>query len=835
MSKFLAVDLNGWLDHVVHVSGETASLGFRSCLYRHDNTWLLGAQALAAARFLRTNAPLIDAADALAWAAGQGTCRSVERTALPAALWQFTGLHAPRSYDPPHLALLVPDDPFLGCPKVDRNTGKTNLETLHDAFEQSRPASMNRNRVEFIWRSVAALRAAMDQEQFEPYTGSVLVISINRRTNWTVLKLRPWKNAPYCIVRAAARDDCEQGECWVGQRMESVRRLLTSREPDQLDPLCRWTRLVEILATDRDTESLDDLGIDTHAIDHCTWPAPDGSWEVCSEALSLEFPIPTLPQALASRIERFTKGEEGPPVAIVLENPAATDTPSGFEKAVHKVAGGIPICRIAGAATALAGARLAEELGRDRDAPAWLDEVPGIEIAVRTPLENDGDQTAIEWMTVVPGSEAVPAGETYHSHCCKTRRVALSPGIEHIHLHLRRGQPGAWDERYSGASTGHTILPSDHIRTVEPLARVRPLSGNPRIEIMEHLPSGKSETLGGSGASVKWEEMSDTPPESLRSIPELYVFRSSTTGWTQLKPLLRQLVYIASQNDSVDVKLKDQLYKCLTRQWKGQTFPLGSDGEPPRSGFPNQDRVDRRLLKDANAILVSELKQLVEDGTTLKARQVNRFHLPLTWCFTGCPESVVEILLKSLRDPTGKVGQTLHMGNDFSAWSIYQGVGRSAKTEDSLRTIFDELLLEWEGGGAEQQDKFLLSSVSHPMARRVAVRHVLNECRRRFERVKKFLVRQLTNLLYGNYDLRPSNKPNPSLELRYVTMGFRGLCQVRYVNLDWFDPKDGETIEIHNMLCQASKLGRRFEQNLISKTAPYLLGEGIDPTMPGGF
>ena len=106
--------------------------------------------------------------------------------------------------------------------------------------------------------------------------------------------------------------------------------------------------------------------------------------------------------------------------------------------------------------------------------------------------------------------------------------------------------------------------------------------------------------------------------------------------------------------------------------------------------------------------------------------------------------------------------------------------------------------------------------------------------RDRFERVKHFLDQHLENLLRGIHDLRPNGK-KPGLELSYVTMGYRGLCQLRYTNRDWF-PEDGEEARVaFTKLCQAARLGRAFERDLVKRTAPYLIGEGEDPSMPGGF
>lgn len=843
MNRFVTVDLNGWLDHLVDESGKARTLGFRSCLYKYDDTWLLGAQALAAARETRTDEPLVDALDAQTSAAGHGSSPAEEREALPAALWQLAADATRRADGPVHLALVIPDGQFLGSVSVRRDTGKTALETLHESLDRSRPRSLTRSRVELVWRSVAALKAVVDQRKLGDRPGAVLVISINRRTFWTVLEFRPWSltgkgDGPLHIVRSPAMDDCEESEAWTAQRVRTVRRALADQGNDHLGEIGRWTRWVEILATGMGTESLAKLGIDANAIEHRSWPMSCGGWEVWPDTPPINLVTNPLPVALRRRIEGFRNGNEGVPLAIVVESPAGLEMTAAFEASVRQLAKGVPIFRAIGADTAWAAAQLADVLGRDPNAPAWLDKVPGIELEVRTRTK-DGTTRATEWLTVVPGNEAIPAGETYHTHPDPARRVTLAPGIEHVHLHLRRGRDGEWDERYVGPESGHTIRPSDHVRIVEPLARVRPLSDEARIEIIEHLSDGRVEALAGSRSSMRWREMSGEEPAAFRSIPELYIFEPSEEAWNDLKRLLHQVVAAAKSSATINPRLKDDLYKCTQKQWQERKFPLGSDGEPPRTTDSQQHRDDQRLLAASTEALLADLERSIQSDERTRTRVANRLHLPLTWLFTGCPDRAVEILLNAAENPEGPAGRALHMENDFSAWSIYSGVGRAARSEDALRGIFDTLIRAWEDEGRQRQDKYLLAAVTHPMARRVAVRRVLNEGRERFERVKRFLDRQLANLLEGIHDPRPQSnarhQANPSLELRYVTMGYRGLCQVRYANPDWFDVEGEDARELFTKLRDAQSIGRPFERDLVERTAPYLIGKGENPSMPGGF
>ncbi len=324
--------------------------------------------------------------------------------------------------------------------------------------------------------------------------------------------------------------------------------------------------------------------------------------------------------------------------------------------------------------------------------------------------------------------------------------------------------------------------------------------------------------------------------ESFRSIPNLYIVQSNEGAWRELKDLLCRVVKEARAGNGISFTLKEELYKCTQRQWKDGNFPLGSDGLPPRPTAYSSEKYedDQRLLKDAIAALLSDLEEGVENNQSFSAWQANRLHMPLTWLFTACPERTVKILLDAIVNPAGPAGRVLHIRNDYSAWSIYSGVGRAAHNEESLRVIFDTLIKSWENGKSPSQDKFLLATVTYPMASRVAARRVLGECKERFEWVKCFLRQHLENLLAGNHDPRPQGR-RPSLELRYITMGFRGLCQIRYAKPDWFDAAGKEAGELYTMLRDAREMGGDFEKKLVDLTAPYLIGNGKDPSMPGGF
>ncbi len=832
--------------------------------------WLAGAQALAAARFenslktidaidadaLYCAAGYIDAIDALSCAAGycrkhSRKCGTISPLPLPSVLWKLVEAANRVDKETVHLALIVPDNQFFGNPKVVQEEGKTRLEILYDSLYSARQSSgLMRNRFELVWRSVAVLRAVLDRGELTNQLGDVLVVSINKKICWRVLKLRRWsrdksESCPIRIERTSMKVSRNYSNMGEKRWMSDLLAKVENQNSVKFKKLKGWTRCMEMLVTNASSETLNKLELDVSAIEHWTWPLVEGesvSWR--SEAPIV---VPKnharilLLNKLKAIIKKFLHQTEKP-LAVVIENPVG-DEIFDHIRLLHRIlSDNIQIHYVSGADTTKAAARLAQVLAESNhpQSPAWLDSVPEIQLTVREKLDDGQGGSNTKWIAVVSGNEVVPAGEIYSTLPDEGRRVALAPGIEYVHLHLRRGGEGAWEERYTPHprhDPHHAIAiePSDHVRFVEPLARVRPLSEVARIEIVEHQRNGEVEALAG----FKWDDLTKMCPPELGNIPELYIFKDSEEGWENLKPILKKIV--ESGRDSTDpslrITLRDELYECTQEQWRDKKFPLGSDGQPPRT-LDGRDYIDaKRLLRDATRILVRDLKYCIDRQMKLKVGVANRLHMGLTWLFTGCPEEVTNILLDAIINPNGKAGTTLHIKKNFAAWSIYSGVGRTVKSEESLKIIYDSLIRRWEKNGGQGQDKFLLAAVSHPLARRFLVREILNEKEERFQSVKHFLCQQLDNIIRRKHDSRPRHQP--SLELRYVTMGFRGLCQIRYKNPEWFPVDESKAIRTYDKLMQLKDSYRfrnkKFEQNLIDLSAPYLIDEGEDPTMPGGF
>ena len=602
MKQFLTFDFNGWLDHIVDQNGEARALGFRSCFYKHQNQWLAGAQALAAARCANSLSSTIDAIDALASAAGHGqhSLELGEAPPFPSALWKLVEAANREANDPINLALIVPDDQIFGNTKVVQE-GKTRLETLYSSLYAARPPRLMRSRIELVWRSVAVLQAVLDKEELKDKEGEVLVVSVNDRILWRVLELRPWSrndsgDSPIRIVRTPVNVSIENSKRGEIPWMKDLLRSVEIQNSVDLEKFSQWTRWMEILVTNASSETLDQLGIDANAIEHRTWPFVDGenvSWRTeAPTVVSKNCATDLLPDKLEEVITRFLSPQKEIPLAIIIENPIGDEMVAGFRSLHRNLGDRIQIHHVSGADTARAAARLAEVLAETNhpDSPAWLDSVPEIQLKVREKLDGDQVGSNTNWIEVVSGNEVVPAGEIYSTQPDKRRRITLAPGIEYVHLHLRRsGDEDEGDERY----THHAIEPSDHVRVVEPLARVRPLSEVARIEIVEHLLNNDVETLAGPTNGIKWDKLTSERPAVLGSIPELFIFRASEEGWEYIKPILEQIVE-SGRNGILTPRLESHLETSCTSVRKSNG-KLGNSHWVP-TGSRLEQSVDRNSM-----------------------------------------------------------------------------------------------------------------------------------------------------------------------------------------------------------------------------------------------
>ncbi len=850
--QFITVDLNGWLDHLVGIRVsksktllEPRTLGFRSTILKHQTVnndseqncpWLFGAQALASARYSMKNDPLVDAFDALL-DESYFQMRDNHISPLPVfkALWRLVAEEMKRSECSADLALVIPDTPQLGNQAIVQKTGRTRLETLYHELEKARPSALASSRIELVWRSVATVEVASAKGRIPKEEGAIFVININRQTSWTVIDLVDWawdNRTPksLCIARSATMDKCEDTQSLTARRMSAVQSYFSEKKFD-FKKILKWTRLAEIIASDMTETTAMELGIDIDALEHRSGPLREGDWALLSKRPRVGFETTILPSKLKERLHEFQRNHRQKPLAIIVECPAGEELIADFCSSIQQeLIEDIPVRQVTGTETVQAARQLATRLRQNRtEPPAWLDVIPEIELKLQSQ----------EWSPIIPSGEVIPAGETYRSPIDNKRWVTLAPGIEQVHLNIRRGWENNWDERYSGKHTGHTIRPSDNVRIVQPQIMVRPLSGDARLEIIEGPSTQEKQPLIGSKASIRWSEMASEPPPALRSIPDLYIFKPSEQGWYSLESLLNQLVDNSDSMDLIDrVTIRNDIYVCVRELWR-IGFPLGSDALPSREIYgrdPTQFENAKQLIKQAIPILLKDLKNYVENCLDYVGQfndgQTNRLHLPLTWMFTACPKEAVDILLDAIIDSDGQTAQALRMQQQFSAWAVYSGVGRAALSEGALVGIFDDLIGKWSSEDKSRQDKFLLAAVTHPMARRVAVRYVLND-EERFNRVREFLNCQLRNLLDGNND--PRVGINPALELRYITMGYRGLCQVRYATDDWLSIHAPYAQWVHDRLLDALPMGNDFSQQLVLRTAPYLIGQGQDPTMPGGF
>ena len=258
-------------------------------------------------------------------------------------------------------------------------------------------------------------------------------------------------------------------------------------------------------------------------------------------------------------------------------------------------------------------------------------------------------------------------------------------------------------------------------------------------------------------------------------------------------------------------------------------LPLDSAGEPPGEGSVYEER--KRVLREAGEALGENFKERVREKGQARIRTANRWHMGATWLFTGCPSGVVDILMEAVCNPRGTVATRLNLSNEFGRWPIYSGLGRATNTRAQMEMLARETLDQWEKAHRPVPDICSLATISHPAARRAEMREIWIDGRDLFERTWEFLAQQLIGWKSTGW---PRNKPGtPALALRYIMMGYRGLCQIRYRRPDWLPTDHPRMYEAAEKLEAAQRrVKQEFVVELCERSIPFLYGEGEDPTIP---
>ena len=842
----LAVDINGWSDHAwIPVRGERRNaqvgyvgreLGARSILARRtpQDPWLLGAQALNMVRIAaweEREVEKIDAIEAMAQTA-QGP-NEASKDALGKALWQMVDSTAREVERTVHLALVIPDGRLLG-----RDHRRT--ERLYEQIVAARPSRLSDSTVRLVWRSVAAVEAARVRRGRSPADGErYLVVNVNRRTFWTEIVWGPVctrcgqrqtpHGAPHgCPPEAVRRgwqrapvmDDCNDDEAWSATRVEETRATVRGVLSEG-----KWreqSRAIEMIAGGAAVETINLM--------HKTW-ADDGVWHGPVEVREPRRATATLPKRFAERIERM-RADGLKETTIVIETPGGIAHTAQFAAAVRKATGrgheNVTGVDVAKAAASLAARQMTE------GQVAWFDNVPRISVrlARREKPGDDGETVVKESMEdLIPPNTWTAAGDEYRTPEVLGVQVQIAPGVEHVNLQMTREDPGTpgeapcQEQRYSGGHTGHTLAPTDSQRRVRIQAITEPLAGESRIRIMEQHKGGGESPIRGR-ETVRWSDMSPDPGPSSSSIPELFVFERNDGGWNATEDTLREVAQDWRAKGALSPGVLTRLYDLLKVDG---VLPLDSAGEPPGEGKVYEER--RRVLSEAGDALEENFKERVREKGQARIRTANRWHMGATWLFTGCPSGVVDILMEAIREPGGTVATRLNLSNEFGRWPIYSGLGRAANTRAQMEMLARETLDQWEKARWPVPDICRLATISHPAARRAEMREIWIEDQDLFERTWEFLEQQLIGWKSTGW---PRTMPGtPTLALRYIMMGYRGLCQIRYRRPDWLPtdhPRMYEAAE--KMEAAQGRVKQKFVVELCERSIPFLYGEGEDPTIP---
>jgi len=334
-------------------------------------------------------------------------------------------------------------------------------------------------------------------------------------------------------------------------------------------------------------------------------------------------------------------------------------------------------------------------------------------------------------------------------------------------------------------------------------------------------------------------------------IPLLYVFEANEATWLQLEDhlvALRDWWRDDRTEGGTIVGIYNRLYNTFNSNWRNLQYPIDSAGDPPWVRDPDPvkakaiERERRRLVNDARDAMVGRFEEVLAGKRTIKKRaSLNRVHTVPTWMFTNAPDSLALRLAAGLActsDEGRAVAACFGLGNPYSAWAAYSGIGRSTNTVSALATVWETLLGCWDG---KTPDKFLLAAISHPMGRRMETTELLADHPALRSKVTHLTTTALDWLSAGRSDARPSGQDQWALELRYTVFIVRGLLRVCIA-----DPSvevRGGTDLMRSMADRLEHLGRnkkisndrKLGGDLVARTVPLARGEAGVVALPQGL
>ena len=510
---------------------------------------------------------------------------------------------------------------------------------------------------------------------------------------------------------------------------------------------------------------------------------------------------------------------------VLLYSPAGCTMTRALELALEKQGVSSENTLKLDAACAAWGALEAARRLEQGEAP-YLDHLPQLDLWARQP---DGTQN---WSTLIPAGEIVEAGKTYRTK--KPIPFEMPARMRCLDFRLKKGE-----------ETREKIQPLEEPPPtrydVQVYAEQRPVSGFATCTVA----SRSYEPLRRSPLRFRWSDLfrdgNQRQASPFRLAPDLVEYEADPRFWLgpqSTEVALDAFLSAHSNEDKEDVR--DRLYRELKRtSLNGFGIPnqrkhvVSSSGKLPgmdQIGEESLTRIEHKLNSILDA-LATDLDAYIQQPSVERLGVTNRRHLPATWCFVRCPDSIQDRIIEQVEkaamglsiDPTGPLRAT----NEWAAIACYQGLGRTVSDSLRIRRVVQLIL----GQGKAGQRGERLACLSHIISRRDSAAAVVLENHENLVHAVSLSVRVLNQLLEGEWD----NVMDKRSVFRYAILLLGGLCRVRLLDTEALPP-DGElAARAVNALEQAVQLewvqARQDTATAAREIVQYLEGRGSNPSV----
>ena len=610
---------------------------------------------------------------------------------------------------------------------------------------------------------------------------------------------------------------------WKGDwtaRIRGIRRQLqeaSGREAVEL--LYRQTRLVECIAAGE--SALKHLDAQNTVRDDT------GNWKKIAIGQLTPFHEEPLPKKVvhAARRARY----------VLLYSPAGYTMTRALEQALVKQAVSADrILKLDAAAAAWGALEAARRLERG-EAP-YLDHLPQLDLWA---AQADGTR---DWSTLIPAGEMIEAGKTYRTQ--EPILFEMPARMRCLDFRLKKGE-----ETREKVEALEEPPPTKH--EVQVYAEQRPVSGYATCTVA----SKSYEPLRRSPLRFRWSDLCrdadqrrETNPSSLA--PDLVEYETDPRFWLGPKstePALDAFLTAHPKEDTAKQQARDRLYCELKRTLSpgagiphGRRYVVSSSGRLPvadQIGEENLTRIEHKLNRVLHA-LATDLNGYIQRPTTERLGVTNRRHLPATWCFVRCPDSIQDRIIEQIEKtatgfPTDPTDNPLRATNEWAAVACYHGLGRTVSDSLRIRRVVQLILGHGKAGERGEQ----LACLSHILSRRESAAAIILENHENLVHAVTLSINALNQLVDGEWDKvwKIRKEMNNRSLFRYAMLLFGGLCRVRLLDTGALPPEGPLAREAVKALKHAAQLdwvqAREDTATVARKIVDYLEGHGSDSTV----